>query len=55
MRASDFGDIDSIEYFDDERTIGSFKDMIDYYVEKMGYVKGETVRAAGYDWRLGPG
>lgn len=51
------GDCDTVEFIDDNRTIGKFKfnPLIDYLVKEKGYVRGETIQAASYDWRLAPG
>lgn len=31
-----------------------FREFVDYFVER-GYQRGKSIRAAPYDWRLGPG
>ena len=31
-----------------------FKEFVDYFV-KRGYERGKSIRAAPYDWRVGPG
>ena len=35
-------------------TFPYFDGFVDYFVER-GYKKGKSIRAAPYDWRLGPG
>ena len=31
-----------------------FKEFVNYFVER-GYERGKSIRAAPYDWRVGPG
>ena len=52
-----FGDTDTVEKL--SNIISSeffmyFKDLVDYFVAR-GYKRGKDIRAAPYDWRLGPG
>ena len=35
-------------------TFPYFKEFVDYFV-KRGYERGKSIRAAPYDWRVGPG
>ena len=35
-------------------TFPYFDEFVDYFVER-GYERGKSIRAAPYDWRLGPG
>ena len=35
-------------------TFPYFKEFVDYFVER-GYERGKSIRAAPYDWRVGPG
>ena len=36
------------------RFLDHFKEFVDYFVER-GYERGKSIRAAPYDWRVGPG
>jgi hypothetical protein len=53
----DFGNTTSVEYLDPStkfwETTNYFHDMVEYFV-KQGYVRGQTIRAAPFDWRFAP-
>lgn len=54
----DFGNTTSIEYLDPSLKVlepaSYFHDIVENFA-KQGYVRGETIRAAPYDWRFAPG
>ena len=55
IRAPGFGDTGSVEFLD---AYGSVIPYFYYFVDfftKHGYVRGASLRAAPYDWRLTPG
>ena len=56
MRTPGFGNTTTIEQLDGGIIhIGHyFNEFVDYFV-KIGYVRGKSIRAAQYDWRLAPG
>lgn len=53
-----FGDTETVERlsgsFITGPLLGYFDGFVDYFV-KRGYERGKSIRAAPYDWRLGPG
>ena len=55
-----FGKTDGVEFlrrgrlFDFGNTISYMHTFVKYFVDR-GYVRGETIRAAPYDWRLAAG
>ena len=52
---TDFGNTSGIETLDPNIESASyFNVLVDYFV-KLGYTRGVDLRAAPYDWRLGPG
>jgi lysophospholipase-3 len=55
IRTTGFGDTTAVEYLDKgTHSIGQyFNKFVDYFVNK-GYVRGKSIRAAPYDWRLTP-
>ncbi len=54
VRVPGFGDTNTVEFLDDNENEHSayFQTLVEYF-EGKGYVKGKTIRAAPYDWRLG--
>ena len=55
IRVPGFGETSSVEYLDpDNHLIPYFHHFVDYF-SKHGYVKGVSLRAAPYDWRVTPG
>ena len=55
IRAPGFGDTSSVDYLDPYNyLIPYFHEFIKFF-SKYGYVKGVSLRAAPYDWRLTPG
>jgi len=54
IRAPGFGEISSVEYLDSYNLIPYFYYFVDFFT-KQGYVRGVSLRAAPYDWRLTPG
>lgn len=54
IRVPGFGETSSVEYLDpDNHLIPYFHHFVDYF-SKHGYVKGVSLRAAPYDWRVTP-
>jgi lysophospholipase-3 len=53
IRGKDFGGISGITFLDDEHKI-PFWNYIVSSLTNMGYTPGTSLRAATYDWRLGP-
>ncbi len=49
-----FGGTETVEYLDTIRLIHYFHKFVNFFVQN-GYVRGETIRAAPYDWRLAAG
>ncbi len=49
-----FGDTETVEYLDTQRLFQYFHKFVSFFVQN-GYVRGETIRAAPYDWRLAAG
>ncbi len=49
-----FGDTGSVEFLDEFGIIPTFHELVEYFVDR-GYVRGESIRAAPYDWRLAAG
>ena len=62
MSVPGFGSTDTVEYLnisiiDDPIHLESLEYLhtfVDYFVQR-GYVRGKSIRAAPYDWRLAPG
>ena len=54
IRAKDFGLTDGVEYLD-KPSIPYFVNFVNFFVEKYGYKRGSSIRAAPYDWRLASG
>jgi len=59
-RVQGWGNTDSVEYLDPSLSawaigdVGNYmSDLVKYFV-KLGYVRGDTIRAAPYDFRFGP-
>ena len=53
------GDSDTQAHFnhfnrDQASMLNYFNDFVNYFVRR-GYERGKSIRAAPYDWRLGPG
>ncbi|KAG9460490.1 hypothetical protein GDO78_021492, partial [Eleutherodactylus coqui] len=53
IRVPGFGKTFSVEYLDRSKLAGYFHTLVQNLVNN-GYVRGETVRAAPYDWRIAP-
>lgn len=55
-----FGETKTVENLSEEfitsliPLLNYFRDFVNYFVER-GYERGKSIRAAPYDWRLGPG
>ncbi len=49
-----FGGTETVEYLDTQRHIPQYNKLVSFFVQN-GYVRGETIRAAPYDWRLAAG
>ncbi len=49
-----FGDTESVEFLDEFGIIPMFHEFVEYFVDR-GYVRGESICAAPYDWRLSAG
>ena len=56
IKVPGFGDTSSVEYLNPGLidTVEYFHDMVEYFVDR-GYKRGQTIRAAPYDWRLAAG
>ena len=54
VRVPGFGDTNTVEYLDTPPAIPYFNSFVDYFVAR-GYERGNTIRAAPYDWRLAAG
>lgn len=54
IRAGGFGDMSLVDYLDPDKLIAYFHHFTEFFT-KHGYVKGVSLRAAPYDWRLSPG
>ena len=57
IRVPGFGDTSSIEYLDPALSHPGeyFAPFVESLVDKFGYVRGKSIRAAPYDFRFGPG
>ncbi|XP_063168726.1 phosphatidylcholine-sterol acyltransferase isoform X2 [Candoia aspera] len=53
IRVPGFGQTFSVEYLDNSKLAGYMHTLVQHLVNN-GYVRDQTVRAAPYDWRLGP-
>ncbi|XP_061450403.1 phosphatidylcholine-sterol acyltransferase isoform X2 [Rhineura floridana] len=53
IRVPGFGKTYSVEYLDKSKLVGYMHTMVQHLVNN-GYVRDQTVRAAPYDWRIGP-
>lgn len=53
IRVPGFGKTHSVEYLDKSKLAGYMHTLVQHLVNN-GYVRDHTVRAAPYDWRLGP-
>lgn len=56
IETRDFGNTSSVEFLDpslDIEITNYFHDVVKRF-SKLGYVRGETIRAAPYDWRFAP-
>uniref|UniRef100_A0A8D0BFY0 Phosphatidylcholine-sterol acyltransferase n=1 Tax=Salvator merianae TaxID=96440 RepID=A0A8D0BFY0_SALMN len=53
IRVPGFGQTYSVEYLDKSKLAGYLHTMVQHLVNN-GYVRDQTVRAAPYDWRIGP-
>ncbi|KAJ6666108.1 hypothetical protein lerEdw1_001012 [Lerista edwardsae] len=53
IRVPGFGKTYSVEYLDQGKLAGYLHTMVQHLVNN-GYVRDQTVRAAPYDWRIGP-
>ena len=52
-----FGDTYTVETLSDEKgfiTLPAYDKFVEYFV-KRGYQRGKSIRAAPYEWRVGPG
>ena len=49
-----FGDTNTVEFLDTPPASPNFNTFVDYFVAR-GYERGNTIRAAPYDWRLAAG
>ena len=51
-----FGDTYTVETLSDPGfiTLPAYDKFVEYFV-KRGYQRGKSIRAAPYDWRVGPG
>ena len=52
-----FGGTEGVEFLtpgDKVNLVPYMNDLVEYFVER-GYVRGESIRAAPYDWRLAAG
>ncbi len=54
VRVPGFGETETVEFLDTDKTMESFYTFVEYFVAK-GYERGKSIRAAPYDWRFGPG
>ena len=54
IRAPGFGGTGSVEYIDTHHLLPYFYYFVEFFT-KHGYVRGVSLRAAPYDWRLTPG
>ena len=56
IRVPGFGGTETVEFTNTDNLIRvpGFNDFVQYFVDR-GYVRGETIRAAPYDWRLAAG
>ena len=46
-----FGNTETVEFLDEFEVIAQFHEFVEFFVNK-GYIRGKTIRAAPYDWRL---
>ena len=56
IETRDFGNTSSVEFLDpslDIELTNYFHDMVERF-SKLGYIRGQTIRAAPYDWRFAP-
>ncbi|XP_066493711.1 phosphatidylcholine-sterol acyltransferase [Tiliqua scincoides] len=53
VRVPGFGKTHTVEYLDKSKLAGYLHTMVQHLVNN-GYVRDQTVRAAPYDWRIGP-
>nr|XP_008122908.1 PREDICTED: LOW QUALITY PROTEIN: phosphatidylcholine-sterol acyltransferase [Anolis carolinensis] len=53
IRVPGFGKTSSVEYLDKSKLAGYLHTLVQHLVNN-GYVRDQTVRAAPYDWRIGP-
>ena len=56
IRVPGFGETETIEFIntDDMVSVPGYNTFVQYFVDR-GYVRGKTIRAAPYDWRLAAG
>ena len=54
VRVPGFGDTNTVEFLDTPPSSPTFNTFVDYFVAR-GYERGNTIRAAPYDWRLAAG
>ena len=56
IRVPGFGQTETIEFVnsDDVVSVPGYNTLVQYFVDR-GYVRGKTIRAAPYDWRLAAG
>ena len=54
IRVPGFGGTDNVEYLDTFNVIFYLRGFVEYFVER-GYVRGNTIRTAPYDWRFAAG
>jgi len=54
VRVPGFGDTNTVEFLDTPPSSPVFNAFVNYFVAR-GYERGNTIRAAPYDWRLAAG
>jgi len=54
VRVPGFGDTNTVEFLDTPPASPVFNAFVNYFVAR-GYERGNTIRAAPYDWRLAAG
>ena len=52
---ANFESTSSVEVLDLQNKHPYFNIFVEYFVQKLGYKRDGSIRAAPYDWRLSPG
>ena len=55
IRVPGFGNTSTVEYLDPGlKAVGKYLEPFVEFFVKLGYVRGKSIRAVPYDWRLSP-